>query len=51
MSPYNFESWNGFANVWIVNSTGQLNAYNTTNTIGVRPDSNFIEIDNKNVVQ
>ena len=39
-TPYNFSEWNGNANVWIVNSTGQLTNNNVHNTNGVRPDSN-----------
>ena len=41
MSPYNFNQNNGNANVWNVNSTGQLNANGTTNALGVRPDSYY----------
>ena len=40
-SPSEFASDSGNANVWRVNSTGQLNPWNNvTNTNGVRPDSN-----------
>ena len=42
LSPSNFNEWNGNANVWNVNSTGQLNEWgNVNDTIGVRPDSYY----------
>ena len=38
MSPYNFNTTNQLANVWNVNSTGNLNNNNVTNTgNGLRP--------------
>ena len=37
MSPYIINQNNGNANVWIVNSTGQLDNNNTAATNGVRP--------------
>ena len=36
-SPSELATDSGNANVWRVNSTGQLNANGTTNTNGVRP--------------
>ena len=42
LSPSNFDSSNANANVWNVNSTGNLNHWNTTSTsLGVRPDSYY----------
>ena len=42
LSPSNFNSWNAHANVWNVNSTGNLNPWNSVaNGNGVRPDSYY----------
>ena len=42
MSPSNFNSWNAIANMWNVNTTGELNPWaNVHDTgIGVRADFN-----------
>ena len=41
LSPYNFNSWNTAANVWNVNSDGNLGTNWVTTWLGVRPVVNL----------
>ena len=40
-TPSNFNSGNAIANVWNVNSTGNIGNNNVSTSLGVRPDSYY----------